>query len=159
MSWWNILLAVLLSFLPVFELRGGIPLAILTGLSPFLAFLLCTFVNILAILFVFFFLDKIHLWLLSYNWYKRSVNVFFEKAKKRSEIVRKNIDNWGMLALTIFVAIPLPGTGAWTGSLIAWLLKINRKKAFFAIALGTILAGVIVTLAVTGLVSLFKIFL
>jgi hypothetical protein len=54
----------------------------LTGLSPFLAFLLCTFVNILAILFVFFFLDKIHLWLLSYNWYKRSVNVFFEKAKK-----------------------------------------------------------------------------
>jgi uncharacterized membrane protein len=64
-----------------------------------------------------------------------------------------------MLALTIFVAIPLPGTGAWTGSLIAWLLKINRKKAFFAIALGTILAGVIVTLAVTGLVSLFKIFL
>jgi len=159
MAWWNILLAIILSFLPFFELRGGIPLAILTGLDPWVAFVLCTFVNILAIFFVFFFLDKIHLWLLSYNWYKKSFNKFFEKAKKRSKHVKKKMDNWGMLALVLFVAIPLPGTGAWTGSLIAWILKLNRRKAFFAIALGVIIAGIIVTLAVTGIVALFKIFI
>jgi uncharacterized membrane protein len=159
MAWWNIIVAVVLSFLPIAELRGGIPLAILTGVDPWIAFILCTLVNILAIFFVFFFLDKIHLWLLSYRWYKKSINLFFEKAKKRSKNVKKGIDTWGMIALTIFVAVPLPGTGAWTGSLIAWLLKINRKKEFYAIALGVLIAGIIVTLAITGIVSLFKVFI
>jgi uncharacterized membrane protein len=159
MAWWNILLAIVLSFLPIVELRGGIPMAILSGINPWAAFILCVFVNILITPFAFFFLDKIHVWLLPYNWYKRSINRIFEKAKKRSGKVKKNIDTWGMLALTIFVAIPLPGTGAWTGSLIAWLLKLNKKKSFWAITLGVILAGIIVTLAVTGLVALFKVFI
>lgn len=159
MAWWNIIVAIVLSFLPIAELRGGIPLAILTGVDPWIAFILCTLANILVIFFVFFFLDKIHLWLLSYRWYEKSVNLFFEKAKKRSKNVKKKIDTWGMIALTLFVAVPLPGTGAWTGSLIAWILKINRKKAFYAIALGVLIAGIIVTLAITGVVSLFKVFI
>ncbi len=159
MAWWNILAAIILSFLPIVELRAGIPMAILSGVDPLVAFILCVFVNILIIPFVFLFLDKIHLWLLSYQWYQKSINKIFERAKKRSEKVKKKIDAWGMLALALFVAIPLPGTGAWTGSLVAWTLKINRKKAFLAIALGVILAGILVTLAVTGLVALFKIFI
>jgi uncharacterized membrane protein len=157
--WWNIILAIILSFLPIAELRGGIPLAIITGLNPWLAFILCTIANILVIFFVFFFLDKIHLWLLSYRWYDKSINKILEKAKKRSAKVQRSMDLYGLLALTIFVAIPLPGTGAWTGTLIAWLLKLNRKKAFLSIALGVIIAGIIVTLAVTGIVALFKVFL
>ncbi len=159
MAWWNILLAIVLSFLPIIELRGGIPMAILSGIDPLIAFILCVFVNILITPFAFFFLDKIHGWLLSYTWYKKSINKIFEKTKKRSEKVKKSMDNWGMFALVLFVSIPLPGTGAWTGTLIAWILKLNRKKAFLAISLGVIIAGIIVTLAVTGLVALFKVFI
>lgn len=159
MAWWNLLLAIVLSFLPVVELRGGIPMAILSGIDPWSAFLLCVFVNILITPFAFLFLDKIHVWLLSYNWYKKSINKIFEKARKRSEKVKKDLDNWGMFALAIFVAVPLPGTGAWTGALIAWLLKLNRKKSFLAITLGVILAGLIITLAMTGIVAFFKIFI
>jgi uncharacterized membrane protein len=159
MAWWNILVAIILSFLPFFELRGGIPLAIISGVDPLTAFVICTFINILSIFFVFFFLDNVHGLLISYKWYNKSINKFFEKARKRSKKVKRRIDNLGMLALVIFVAIPLPGTGAWTGALIAWLLRLNRRKAFFAIALGVIIAGIIVTLAVTGLVALFKVFI
>lgn len=158
MAWWNLLLAIVFSFLPIIELRGGIPMAILTGISPFYAFILCVFVNILITPFVFFFLDKIHVWLLSYTWYKNSVNLLLERAKFRSKKVKKNIDKFGFIALGIFVAIPLPGTCAWTGALIAWLLKLDRKKSFLAISLGVLIAGIIVTLAVTGIVALFNIF-
>jgi len=159
MAWWNFLIAIILSFLPIVELRAGIPMAILSGINPWIAFFLCVFVNILIIPFVFFFLDKVHVWLLSYNWYKKSINKTFERAKKRSEKVKKNMNTWGMLALALFVAIPLPGTGAWTGTIVAWLLKLNRKKSFWAITLGVAIAGIIVTLAVTGLVALFGIFI
>ncbi|MCX6741939.1 MAG: small multi-drug export protein [Candidatus Pacearchaeota archaeon] len=157
--WWKILLSCLLSILPLVELRGGIPLAILTGLNPWMAFLICVFVNILIIPLAFFFLDKIHVLFLKKKFYKKTVNGFFERAKKRSQKVQKRIDDYGMVALMLFVAVPLPGTGAWTGALLAWLLKLNRKKAFLAITLGVIIAGLIVTLAFTGLIALFKIFI
>jgi len=153
------LIAIILSFLPIVELRAGIPMAILSGINPWTAFFLCVFVNILIIPFAFFFLDKIHVWLLSYNWYKKSINKTFERAKRRSKKVKNNMNTWGMLALALFVAIPLPGTGAWTGTIVAWLLKLNRKKSFWAITLGVIIAGIIVTMAVTGLVALFGIFI
>lgn len=153
------MLSCILSILPIIELRGGIPLAILTGLNPWLAFSICVFVNILITPFAFFFLDRIHVWLLPYVWYKKSINKIFERTKKRSQKIQRRIDNYGMVALMLFVAIPLPGTGAWTGALIAWLLKLNRKKAFLAITIGVIIAGLIVTLAFTGLVALFKTFI
>lgn len=159
MSTWSIIFALIISFLPIAELRGGIPVAIAAGLNPWTAFLLCVIVNILAIFFVFFFLDKIHTWLLRYFWYQRSFNNFLKRIKHRKKKVEKNIESYGLLALAIFVAIPLPATGAWTGTLIAWLLGLKRRRASLAIALGVIIAGIIVTLAITGIIALFKIFL
>jgi uncharacterized membrane protein len=159
MSTWSIILALIISFLPIAELRGGIPVAIATGLAPWTAFLLCVIVNILAIPFVFFFLDKIHAWLLRYKSYKNGFDKFLKRIQHRKRKVEKNINRYGLLALALFVAIPLPGTGAWTGTLIAWLLGLKRRRAGLAIALGVVIAGVIVTLAVTGIVALFKIFL
>ena len=152
---WKILLSAILSFLPIVELRGGIPFAILSGLNPWYSFLLCVCVNILITPFVFFFLDKLHCKLIKYKFYKKTVNVILKKAEKRSKKIKKKINKYSLLALAIFVAIPLPGTGAWTGSIISWLLKLNRKKSFLAISLGVIIAGLLITLALTGIISLF----
>jgi uncharacterized membrane protein len=152
---WKIILSAILSFVPVVELRGGIPVAILSGLNPWYAFLLCVFINILITPFVFFFLDVVHKKLIKYKFYKKTINVILKRAEKRSRKLKKKINKYSFLALAIFVAIPLPGTGAWTGSIIAWLLKLNRRKSFLAISLGVIIAGILITLALTGIISLF----
>ena len=141
---------------PISELRGGIPLAIVSGLSPILAFLICTLANIVIIPIVFVFLNTINILLLRIP----SYSTFFHKTLERSRNkIHKSIEKYGYLGLAIFVAIPLPFTGAYTGVLGAWALGMNKKKSFASIALGVIIAGVIVTIVSYYGISILSIFI
>ena len=155
----QLLLSLILSFLPVSELRGGLPVAINYALKnniPILnVFLLVLLANILVIFFAFFFLDFINKGLLKIPSYKRFFLNYSNHLEIKKKKLKKQIDNYGYIALAVFVGIPLPMTGAWSGCLIAWLLNLDRKKSYISIALGVLMAGIIVLLATLGIISLF----
>jgi uncharacterized membrane protein len=149
----QILFGFLLTMLPIFELRGGLPLiveyTVKNGISVWPYFLIVLILNILTILIVFLFLDFFHEILLNLKSYKK----FFEKVLGRIQRKIHKVQETKYLALMLLVAVPLPGTGAWTGTLIAWLLKLNRLKSFIAISAGIIIAGILVLSASLGFFS------
>ena len=135
------IISALLSVLPISEVRGAIPLAFYNELRWFIIVLVL--LNILTIPIIFLFLDNINTLLLKIKPYKK----FFEKTVERTRRkIHKKIEKYGYLGLMLFVAIPLPFTGAYTGTLAAWFFKMNRKKSFIAITLGVIIASIIVSL-------------
>lgn len=143
-----LIITILLSMLPVSELRGGIPYSILSGINPITAFLVAVLANILIIPIIFFFLDNIHEFLLKIRPYKKAFNFYISK---KVEKVKRKYESLELAVLFLFVAIPFPGTGAYTGVLLSWFFKLNRKKSFATIALGVITAGIITTiLTLTG---------
>jgi uncharacterized membrane protein len=142
-----------LSILPISELRGGIPLGITQGLNPILVFLVAVLSNILVIPIVFFFLDNIHGHFSKITLYRNLFDSYVERS--RSKLENKIGTKTEFLALMLFVGVPLPVTGAYTGSILAWFFNINRKKAYLAVMSGVVLSGVIVTLVSVGLLSLF----
>lgn len=139
----QILQVILLSLLPISELRGGIPLAIAYHFTPLAAFLICTLVNIIIIPIVFIFLETLNRLFLEIPAYDRFFHKTLERVRHK---IHKKVEKYGYLGLMIFVAIPIPGTGAYTGTLGAWALGMSKKKAFAYISLGVIIAGIIVTL-------------
>lgn len=147
------MIGMLLSLLPILELRGGIPYAIANGSDPVLALILCCLTNILIIIPLFLFLDFLHKKLLRLKTYKKTFDFYIKRIRKRKEKVEKNYQTYGIIALTIFVAVPLPITGVWTATLIAWLINLKRIRSFFAISFGAVIAGIIVTLITTGVLS------
>lgn len=151
----SILWAVLLSISPISELRGGIPFAILSRVNPILTFLICVMANIIVIFFIFLFLDFLHVHFLRISIYKKVFDFFLRRVRKKAEKVEERLPIYGYFALTIFVAVPLPITGAWTGSLISWLLNLDRRKSILAIALGVVIAGIAVTLTSLGINHIF----
>jgi len=147
-----LLLTILLSISPISELRGGIPYALSQGFGIQKAFFVCALANILIVIFIFLFLASLHKFFLEFVWYRKSFGYLIKRMQKKSVKVEKSRGKWGYLALCIFVAIPLPITGAWTGALIAWLLGWNKIKSFFSIALGVLIAGVVVSLVSLGII-------
>lgn len=138
----------LLSMLPIFELRGGIPFGIFSGLNPIVVYLIAVTGNLLVIIFGFFFLDFFHKYFLKISLYKRVFEHFLERARRKAHA---KIEKYGYLGLFLFVAIPLPVTGAYTGTLVAWFFKMRGKKTYIALGLGVITAGLIVTaVSLTG---------
>lgn len=154
------LYAIILGILPVSELRGGIPLAILYakdhGIPIILAVLPVILANILIMFFIFYFLDNIHHILLKKNLYRKLFEKTLGRVQKKADKFEKKYNTAGFLALMFFVAVPLPGTGAWTGALISWLLDLDRKKSLLYISLGVLIAGIIVTLATLGVIGIFS---
>ncbi len=150
----ELIIVALVSMLPILELRGGFIAAALLGVDLWIAIPVCILANLLPIPFI--------LWLLTpiFNWFKAHSKFLGNIARKLEEKAYKNADRvqkyefWGMV---LFVGIPLPGTGAWTGSLIASVLNMPKRKALPAILIGLILATVImctVTYGIPALVSL-----
>lgn len=139
---------VLISMTPVGELRAGVPTAIFSYDMPwYSAFLLALLGNLIPIPFILIFLDPLTRLLSKVRLFDRIIKWLFERARRRGEGMKKAEG----IGLAIFVGIPLPGTGAWTGALVAHLLGMERKRAFLYIALGVLIADVIVTaLCVTG---------
>ena len=131
----------LISMLPIIELRGAIPIGAAIGLPWYLNMIVSIIGNMLPVPFILMFSVK------AFEFIEKIEN----RAKKRSE----GLATGEFIGLMLFVAIPFPGTGAWTGALIAALLQFNRKRSFFYIGLGVVIASVIMTLASYGVISLF----
>lgn len=155
----RIIYAVILSILPVSELRGGLPLAIIfardNNIPIALVFILILTINILAIFLAFFFLDKLHKLFLKIKIYRKFFERYLGGFQKKMDKFEKKYSTIGFLALTLFVAVPLPATGAWSGVLISRLLGLDRKKSISAIAIGVIIAGVLVLLGMLGFMRFF----
>ena len=141
--------AILLSLFPIAELRGGIPYALANNINPFVAYFVCVGANILAFPIVFFFLEFLHPLFLKIDLYK---NLFDKFVIKTREKLNDKIKKYGFWGLMLFVMIPLPVTGAYTGSFAAWLFNIPKKKAFLSVVLGVVISGIIVTtIMLTGI--------
>ena len=134
-----------ISMVPVVELRGAIPYAYANGVAPWLAFVLSVAGNMLPVPFILLFIRKIFAWMKKYPRLGKIAYKLENRAKNKSSGVRKS----EIVGLCILVAIPLPGTGAWTGALVAALMEMRMKRALPTIFLGVIIAGIAVTLVVS----------
>ncbi len=144
------ILVVIVSMLPVIELRGGIPLARLLMLPLWQAIVFSAIGNILPIPFILLFVEKVFDWLRPTKLFGPLVEKLEKRALSKSDGIKK-AEFWG---LALFVGIPLPGTGGWTGSLAASLLKIDIKKASLAILLGIAIASTIMSLIAYGVFAM-----
>ena len=138
-----------ISMLPIPELRGGLLAASIIGMDFIPAYIISLLGNCLPIPFVLIFLDKI------FNWLKKFKTTEKIVAKLEKKILSKKaqIEKYGYLGLLLFVGIPLPGTGAWTGAGLAVLLRLDKKKSSIAIFLGVILASIIMSIISYGILD------
>ena len=141
------LVIFIISMIPILELRGGLVAASILKIEMIRAIGICLLGNIIPIPFILIFITPIFDWLKGTKFLKPLVEKLEKKAMSKSD----NIQKYEFIGLVLFVGIPLPGTGAWTGSLIAALLDIKLKKAFPAILLGLLLATVIMCFVSYGL--------
>lgn len=140
----------LIAMVPIVELRGAIPIAMAHGLNFYLAIPIAIIGNLVPVPFVIVFIRKIFAWTRKkLPRLDRAIGRLEARAEKKTELVRK-YTFWGLFVL---VAIPLPGTGAWTGALVAAMLDMRLKHAFPAIALGVLAAGLIVAIVTYGVLS------
>lgn len=146
------LITFLMAMVPVVELRGAIPYGVVSGLSVPEAFLLAVIGNLLPIPILVVFTRKVFEWLRTKSeWLDRLVKRLEAKADKNKALVEK----YEFFGLMLLVAIPLPGTGAWTGALVAAMLDMRLKRAMPAIIVGVLVAGIIVTTLTFGVGALF----
>ena len=144
---YEIFLVALTTMSPLLELNGGIPFGIYLGLNPLLVFLVAIFFNSIIFFPVYFLID----------FFYKSIFSKFQIFKKYLERTRKKakpyVEKYGYLGLTFFISIPTPLTGAYTGAIASWLLKMDWKKSFLAILIGVIINGLIILLAVLGIIK------
>ena len=141
------------SMVPLIELRGAIPYAVMFGLNMPLSYVICIIGNMLPVPFIFFFARKV----LEWGADKKIIGPFFtwclEKGHKGGQKLQEKAGKGLFVALLLFVGIPVPGTGAWTGTLAASLLDMDFKKSVLAVVGGILLAGVIVGLICSGVLG------
>lgn len=137
----------IISLLPILELRGGLIAARILGVEFIKAFIICYIANILPVPFILLFINWIFNKMSKWKPTKKIVDWLSNKTLKKKD----QIDKYGYFGLFLFVGIPLPGTGAWTGSLLAILLNLDKKKSFITIALGVLAAGIIMSLLSYGI--------
>ena len=139
----------IISMLPMLESRGGLLAAAILDLDFVPGFIISILGNILPIPIVLLFLDKIFRWLEKY----KATKNFVKKLENKILSKKKQIEKYGYIGLILFVGIPIPGTGAWTGSALAVLLNMNKKKSFVYIILGIILASIIMSILSYGILG------
>ena len=137
----------IISLLPILELRGGLIAARILGVEFIKAFIICYIANILPVPFILLFINWIFNKMSKWKPTKKIVDWLSNKTLKKKD----QIDKYGYFGLFLFVGIPLPGTGAWTGSLLAILLNLDKKKSFITIAIGVLAAGIIISLLSYGI--------
>jgi uncharacterized membrane protein len=143
------------SAVPVTELRATIPLAITVWqVKPVVAFVLAVIGNSLPILVIILGLNKIVQLAERYSkFWTRVIEAVFRRTRRKTS---QQFEKYGLLALFLFVAVPLPMTGAWTGSIAAWLFGVPARRAFWPIFAGVIVAGIIVTSITVGTAAILK---
>ena len=142
-------LVFLVSLLPIVELRGGLIAASILDIEFVKAFIICFIGNILPVPFILLLIEKIFDLLKKWNPTKKIVTKLENKTLSKKDQINK-YGYWGLL---LFVGIPLPGTGAWTGTLLAVLLNLDKKKSFLFISLGVLLAGIIMSILSYGILG------
>jgi len=147
----KIIITFLISMVPIIELRGAIPVATGMGLSPWVAIPVAMIGNILPVPFIVLFIKKIFAWMRKAS---PKLNGIVDRMEAKAEKNKEKVLRYAFWGLVLFVAIPLPGTGAWTGALIAAMLDMPLKKAFPSILLGVVGAGVIISFISYGAASL-----
>jgi len=151
MSFWNALLIVGVSAAPVIELRGGIPLAIRLGFSPVWAFGLALVGNLAVVPLLLWGFSWAEKTLMRWRFMRQILEWVFARSRRKG----KWIQRLGSIGLVLLVAIPLPGTGAWTGAIASRLLGIPIKEALLWITVGVVVAGILVLFASLGAFQLF----
>lgn len=142
---------LLIGMIPIAELRGAIPVALVNFALPvWSAFLWAVIGNIIPVIFLLKYLEPLARWLSKHNrLFERFFNWLFARTRRKFS---SSAQKYGLfLALMLFVAVPLPVTGAWTGSVAAFLFGMPFRRALFAILLGVLIAGIIVTLTTLGI--------
>lgn len=139
----------LISCMPILELRGGLIAASLLKINLLTSFIICYIGNLLPIPFILYFITPL------FNKLKKTkhLNKLVTKVENKANSKKDKIEKSEFFGLLLFVGIPLPGTGAWTGALIASMINMNKKKAFLAITLGVLLAGIIMSIFSYGLLG------
>ena len=149
------LLVFLISMVPLVELRGGVPFAVGMDLPYFESLAVCVIGNMLPVPFIYFFARKVLIWGAEKKYIGKFFRFCLEKGEKGGQKLRRAAGRGGLfVALMLFVGIPLPGTGAWTGTLAASFLNMGIKSTALAVSLGVVMAGVIMGLASTGVFSM-----
>ena len=137
--------------LPIVELRAGLPYGIALGLDYPLALTAALVGNMIPVPFIVVYIRRIFVWLRAHF---AKMDSFITKLEKKAHLKGENVRKYGPLGLLIFVAIPLPGTGAWTGALIAALLDMRLKSAVPSIFMGVCIAATIMTLLTFGVIHI-----
>lgn len=140
-----------MSMVPVLELRGAIPVGVAAGLPPAVACAVAVAGNLLPVPLIMLLARRVADWLRGTAFFGPKIEWLERRAHLKGRIVRR----YRLLGLVVLVAIPLPGTGAWTGALVASVLDIRMQHAIPAIFLGLVIAGMLITLLTMGLVHLF----
>jgi len=155
----QVLIGLLLTILPFVELRGGLPViveyAVRNNVSIWPYFLIVLILNILLIFLIFMFFDFLHEIFMRVKWYRVAVGRVLKRVQRKVDKIELKMDRWGYFALMLFVAVPLPVTGAWTGTIAAWVMGLDRFKSFIAISAGIIIAGLLVLLLSFGLFGFY----
>ena len=148
----KMLVTFILSMMPIGELRVGLPYGIALGLEYPLALVAALMGNMIPVPFIIVYIKRI------FAWMRRHMPVFdnfITKLEKKANLKGETVEKYGPAGLLLFVAIPLPGTGAWTGALVAALLDMKTEKAVPYIMLGVCIAASIMTLVTYGVIHLF----
>ena len=143
------ILVFIISLMPILELRGGLIAAAVLGLPPVPAYIISIIGNLIPIPLILWLLDYVFDFMKKHNILKKFVLFCERKGNEKKDKIEK-LGFWG---LVLFVGVPLPGTGAWTGCLIATILRMDKKKAFLAAALGVIMASIIMMLISYGVLA------
>lgn len=143
------ILVFIISLMPILELRGGLIAAALLGLDPIPSYIISIIGDIIPVPFILLLITKILKWMRNSKYFKGFANWLDSKVEKH----KGQIEKYGYLGVVLFVGIPLPGTGAWTGSLIASVLEMDRKKTFIAVLAGIVMASIIMMILSFGLIA------
>lgn len=147
------LILFFISMVPIVELRGAIPTAVgmgMQGWQLFLAYVVCIIGNMLPVPFIYFFARKILIWGKDKKYIGKFFTWCYNKGEKGGQKLQAKAGKGLFIALMLFVGIPLPGTGAWTGTLAASFLDMGFKKSVIAVMCGVVMAGIIMGLASMG---------
>ena len=144
---------ILVSMVPVVELRGGIPFGVAAGLPVWAAYLAAVIGNMLPVPFIVVYIRRI------FQWMRRRIpklNSLVDRLERKAHLKGQTVSKYKYLGLAIFVAIPLPGTGAWSGALIAAVMNMRLRNALPSILLGVLIAGILVSGITYGFTSIFN---
>lgn len=147
------LLTFLVAMVPVVELRGAIPFGVVRGLNLWTAIIASVLGNLVPVPFIILFIRRIFAWMRAHM---PKLDGLVTRMEKKAEKNRAAVEKYAFWGLAILVAIPLPGTGAWTGALVAAMMEMRLKRAFPAIVIGVVIAGVIVSVVTYGAQAIFS---